>query len=155
MLILITSIPTSGGVAANNSASPTLLPVQKGDISAKTAGLIIGVALSFILFASTMGLVTLVLKYKKERRKTKELERKAAGLSEARGVELLGHPLPLRPHLTPQELAGTIVWSGIDGRQVKSSLPGKGKLQALHSCVVSVFCFHGRNGALAYCWFAA
>lgn len=89
-----------------------------------------------------MGLATLVLKYKNERRKTEELERKAAGLSGAKGAELLGHPLPLRPHLTPQELAGTIAWSGMDGRQVKPLLPGKDKLQTLHSCAVSVFCFH-------------
>jgi hypothetical protein len=76
-----------------------------------------------------MDLAVLVLKYKKERRKIEELERKATGLSEAKGVELLGHLLPLRPHLTPQKLAGTVVWSGMDGRQVKSSLPGKDKLQ--------------------------
>ena len=129
-------------VAVSNSASPTPPPGQKGDTSAKTTGLIIGVVLGFILFASAMGLAILVLKYKKERRKTEELERKAAGLSGAKGAELLGHPLPLRPNLTPQEWAGTIVWSGMDGRQVKSLLPGKDKLQALHSCAASVFCFH-------------
>lgn len=65
--------------------------------------------LGFILFASTTGLAALVLKYKKERRKTEELEGKAAGLLEAKGAELLGHPLP-------QEFAGTIVWSWMDGR---------------------------------------
>lgn len=116
MPTMITSISISGRVAASNFASPTLPPTQKGDTSVKTAGLIIGVVLGLILFASTMGLAALVLKYKKERRKTEELEGKAAGLLEAKGAELLEHPLPLRPHLTPQELAETTVWSGMDGR---------------------------------------
>ena len=127
--ILITSISISGGVATSNLTSPTLPPTQKGDASAKSAGLITGVVLGFILFASTMGLAALVIKYKKERRKTEELEAKAAELEvkaaelevkamelevkdaelEVRGAELLGYPLPLRPPLTPQELAGTTV----------------------------------------------
>jgi len=93
MPILITSIPISGGAAASNFASPTLSPAQKGDTSTKTADLIIGAVLGFILFASTTGLAALVLKYKKERRKAEELEGKAAGLLEAKGAELLGHPL--------------------------------------------------------------